>query len=105
MTDLNVEQQIERPEIKIIPKRDMLAKDGITLPEFAEMINVLWGGEVVSQVYEGNRSFDLTLKVADDKRESMERIKELMIDADGSKVPLSNAWNMDSCFFRSKKIE
>ncbi len=90
VTDLNVEQQIERPQLKIIPKRDMLAKYGITLPEFAEMINVLLGGEVVSQVYEGNRSFDLTLKVADDKRESMERIKELMIDADGSKVPLSN---------------
>jgi Cu(I)/Ag(I) efflux system membrane protein CusA/SilA len=88
IADLNVEQQVERPQLKIVPRRELLAKYGITLPEFTEMINVLLAGEVVSQVYENNRSFDLTLKVEDDSRNSIERIKNLMIDANGRKIPL-----------------
>src|SRR5699024_3269257 len=36
IADLNVEQQIERPQLKIVPKREMLAKFGISLPDFAE---------------------------------------------------------------------
>ena len=65
VVDLNVEQQIERPQLKINPKRDMLAKYGITLPEFTEFIDIALAGEVVSQVYENGRSFDLTVKVRD----------------------------------------
>ena len=68
IADLNVEQQVERPQLTIKPKRELMAKYGITLPEFADIVNVMLAGEVVSQVYEGNRSFDLTLKVNDDSR-------------------------------------
>lgn len=90
IADLNVEQQVERPQLKIEPKREMLAKYGVTLPQFAEMVSVMLGGEVVSQVYEGNRSFDLTLKVNDDSRKTAERIKKLTVDANGRKIPLEN---------------
>ena len=90
IADINVEQQVERPELNITPKREMLARYGITLPEFAEVVRVMMEGEVVSTVYEGNRSFDLTLKVNDDARSSIERISDLTIDTgDGKKVPLS----------------
>ncbi len=90
IADINVEQQVERPELNITPKREMLARYGITLPEFAEVVRVMMEGEVVSTVYEGNRSFDLTLKVNDDARSSLERISDLTIDTgDGKKVPLS----------------
>lgn len=90
IADINVEQQVERPELNIIPKREMLARYGISLPEFAEVVRVMMEGEVVSTVYEGNRSFDLTLKVNDDARSSIERISDLTIDTgDGKKVPLS----------------
>lgn len=90
IADLNVEQQVERPQLKIGPKREMLGKYGITMPEFGEMVSVLLAGEPVSQVYEGNQSFDLTLKVNDESRESAKRIKNLIVDAKGRKVPLSN---------------
>ncbi len=90
IADLNVEQQVERPQLRIEPRREMLAKYGVTLPEFAEIVRVMLGGEVVSQVYEGNRSFDLTLKVDDVSRESAERIRKLIVDANGRKVPLEN---------------
>lgn len=90
VVDLNVEQQVERPQLRIEPKREVMAKYGITLPEFAEIVNILLAGEAVSQVYEGNRAFDLTLKVNDDSRETADRIKELIVDANGRKVPLGN---------------
>lgn len=90
IADLNVEQQIDRPQLKIEPKRELLAKYGISLPEFAEIINVMLAGEVVSQVYEGNNSFDLTLKVNDESRSTADKIRKLTVDANGRKIPLEN---------------
>lgn len=88
IADLNVEQQIERPQLQIKPKRDMLAKYGITLPEFSEFVNVALAGKVISQVNEGGKVFDLTIKADDPKRENMEAIGELIIDANNRKIPL-----------------
>ncbi|MCI6501209.1 MAG: efflux RND transporter permease subunit, partial [Prevotella sp.] len=52
IADLNVERQVERPQLRIEPRREMLARYGVTLPQFARMVGVLLGGQVVSQVYE-----------------------------------------------------
>lgn len=91
IADINVEQQVERPELHLVPKREIMARYGITLPQFAEAVKILLEGEPVSTVYEGNNSFDLTLKVADEHRSTMERIENLMIDtASGEKIPLSS---------------
>ena len=90
VADLNVEQQIERPELKIIPHREMLAKYGISLPRFNEFVTVNMAGEVVSQVYEQGKAFNLVVRADEDNRGSMERIKDLMIDdGQGRKIPLS----------------
>ena len=90
VADLNVEQQIERPELKIIPYREMLAKYGISLPRFNEFVTVNMAGEVVSQVYEQGKAFNLVVRADEDNRGSMERIKDLMIDdGQGRKIPLS----------------
>ena len=90
IADLNVEQQIERPELKIVPKREMLARYGIPLSAFNEFVSVNMAGETVSQVYERGRTFNLVVRAAEENRGSMERIRDLMIDdADGNKVPLS----------------
>ena len=89
VVDLNVEQQIERPQLKITPRREMLARYGVSLSEFAEFIDVALAGEVVSQVYEGSRTFDLTVKVKDDERSSAAKIGDLMVDTQDGKVPLS----------------
>ena len=90
IADLNVEQQIERPQLVISPKREMLAKYGISLPEFSEFVNVCLDGEAVSQVYEKGKSFDLAVRVKDNLRDEMEKIRNLMIDTgDGQKIPLN----------------
>lgn len=90
LADLNVEQQVERPQLQIVPKREVLAKYGVSLPEFAEIVNVMLSGEAVSLVYEGNQSFDLTIKVNDESRSTIDRIRNLIVDANGRKIPLSN---------------
>ena len=89
LVDLKVEQQIERPQLTITPKRELLAKYGIPLPEFEEYINVMLGGEAVSQVYDDGKSFDLTVKTSDASRATIDDISNLMIDAAGQKVPQS----------------
>lgn len=90
ITDLNVEQQVECPQLKIIPKRDIMVKYGITMPEFTSVVNTLLAGETVSSVYEGNRTIDLVLKVNDDSRSTAERIKNIIVDVNGTNVPLGN---------------
>ena len=89
LVDLKVEQQIERPQLTITPRRDLLAKYGIPLPEFGEYVNVMLAGEAVSQVYDDGKYFDLTVKASNDSRESIEAIRNMMIDAGGQKIPLS----------------
>lgn len=87
IADLNVEQQIERPQLQIVPNREMMAKYGITPSEFNDMVEVYLAGKVFSQVYEGNKVFDLTLKAADDSRNSIEEIRNISVDAVGGKIP------------------
>ena len=90
IADLNVEQQIERPQLKIVPKREMLAKFGISLPEFAEFVSVNMAGEVVSQVYEEGKAFNLIVRTKDEVRDEMEKVRNLMIDTgDGQKIPVN----------------
>ncbi len=88
IADLNVEQQIERSQLKIVPRREMLAMYGISLPEFSEWVKVMLSGVVVSQVYENGMSFDLTVKVDGEDRDRIRKIADLAIDANGRKVPL-----------------
>lgn len=90
IADLSVEQQIERPQLHIVPRRKMLARYGITLPQFARFVRVALRGEVVSQVYDQGKSFDLTVRVRPDLREQAALLADLTLDAaDGRKVPLA----------------
>lgn len=90
LADLNVEQQVERPQLQIVPRRDMLVKYGVTLPDFAKAVDVLLAGETVSTVYDGERAFDLTLKVDADSRSTADRIADLMVDGAAGKVPIAS---------------
>ena len=90
IADLTVEQQIERPQLTITPRREMLARYGITLPQFAEYVNACLAGEAVSQVYEQGKSFNLTVRMRDDLRDQASKIGDLMIDTgDGRQIPLN----------------
>lgn len=88
IADLTLEPQIERAQLQIIPRRDVLAKYGITLSEFAEFISTALSGKVVSQVYDQGRTYDVTLKADDASRGSIEAISGLYLDSPNGKVPL-----------------
>lgn len=96
VADLNVEQQIERPQLRISPRRSLMAKYGVTPKQFADFVSVCLEGETVSQVYEGNSAFDLTVKVDDEDRNGMQQIHDLMIDANGTKIPLEYIADIES---------
>mgnify|MGYP002549933200 FL=1 len=90
LADVTVEQQVERAELQIVPRREMLARYGVTLAEFSEYVGVALAGETVSEIYDGSATFDLTVKVDDRYRNTIESIGNLLVDCgDGSKVPLS----------------
>lgn len=97
IADLNVEQQVERPELEIKPKREMLKMYGIPLADFNTFVRVNMAGETVSQVYEKGGRFNLVVRAAEHDRCDMERIRDLMIDTpDGRKIPLANVAEVTS---------
>ena len=89
VADLNVEQQVERPQLLITPRRDMLARYGISPAEFGDQIDVLLGGSVVSQVYEGSKAFDLVVRLNPAERATMDDIRDICISTATAAVPLS----------------
>jgi len=89
LVDVNVDQQIEIPQLQIRANREMLAQYGITIGQFNEFIDRSFGGEKLADIYEGQRSFDLVLRLNKDYTESLEGIRSALIDTqDGRKVPL-----------------
>jgi CzcA family heavy metal efflux pump len=80
LVDLSVEPQVEIPQVQIKAKRDMLNHYGITIGEFNEFVDIAFAGEKVSEVYEGNRTFDLVLRFNDGNRGSIENISNTLID-------------------------
>ena len=99
LVDVNVEQQIESPQIHIKPRREVLARVGIPVGEFIEDLEVALSGRVVSQVYDKERNMDVTLKFDDRSRESIEALGDMLFDAtvDGRsvKVPLGYIAEID----------
>lgn len=89
LVDVSVEQQTETPQLQVRANRDMLAQHGISIEEFNRFIQLAFNGEKLTDIYEGQRSFDLVLKLKDDYTQNIEEVKNALIDAgNGSKVPL-----------------
>jgi len=88
--DLTIEPQVEVPQIKIIPKREMLAKYGISLNQLQKFITNAFGGVKVSDVFEDEKAFDLVVRFREKDRNNIQAIREALIDThDGKKIPLS----------------
>jgi CzcA family heavy metal efflux pump len=97
LVDVNVTQQIEVPQIQIQANRNMLAQYGISLNTFNEFIDNAFGGEKISDIYEGQRRFDLIIKLDDYYFNSLEGIKNTLISTEsGKKVPLSDVAEIKS---------
>lgn len=89
LVDISVEQQVEIPQIQIKAKRTLLNHYGISIGQFNEFVDVSFAGEKVSEIYEGNKTYDMIVRFDNNNRGSIENIRNAMIDTDdGQKVPL-----------------
>ena len=96
VTDVNLEQQMERPQLKITPRRELLARYGITPGQFARTVDVALAGMVVGEVYDGNLPYNITLKFNEDSRNSIAGLADIMIDSNVGKIPLSYVADIES---------
>ena len=89
LVDINVDQQIEVPQIQIRANRDMLAQYGITIGQFNEFVDIAFAGEKLTDIHEGQRKFDLILRLNSDYTQTIDGIRSALIDTEsGKKVPL-----------------
>lgn len=89
IVDASVEQQIEVPQIRILPRKEILTKYGLTTADFTEFTDVAFAGKIVSEVYDDQRRFELVVRYDSISRGSIENIKNSLIDIPGhSKIAL-----------------
>ena len=89
VVDLQTEKQVLVPQIRIEGDRVALARYGLNVGELNEELETALNGRIVSQVLEGQRTFDLLVRYDDQSRGSLEAIRGALIDTPGAKVPLS----------------
>ena len=90
VVDLQTEKQVLVPQIRIEGDRLALARYGLNVGDLNEALETALSGRVVSQVLEGQRTFDLLVRYDDPSRSSLEAIRAALIDTpSGAKVPLS----------------
>lgn len=98
VVDLNVEQQVETPQLQIRADRERLAHYGISMEQFNGFVEAAFPGKKLGEIYEEERSFDLVLRLSHDNTDSMEGVKNALIDThDGQKVPLEAVASIVSC--------
>ena len=89
LVDVAVEQQVETPQIQVRANRTALAKYGITVDDFNKFIEMAFSGEKIADIYEGQRKFDVILRLNGCDAANMESVRKALIDTgNGAKVPL-----------------
>ena len=89
LVDVSVEQQTETPQLQIRANRGMLARYGITIEDFNNFVEHAFAGEKLTEIYEGQRSFDLVLRLNRNYTESIDGVRSALINiAGGRKIPL-----------------
>lgn len=89
LVDVNVDQQVETPQLHLRPNRLAMARYGITMAQFNQLVTMGFSGEKIGEIYEGQRSYDLVLRLSPQYTGSIEGVRQALIDTgDGQKVPL-----------------
>ncbi|MEZ0487571.1 efflux RND transporter permease subunit [Fibrella aquatica] len=89
VVDVQIEKQVMVPQLVVKLKRDALQRYGIQAGRVAENLEVFYNGKVTGQVLDGPKTFDILLRVENDERIDIERIKRAEIsDSQGNAIPL-----------------
>ena len=90
LVDASVEQQASTPQIQIRANRAALAQYGISIADFNRFVELAFSGEKLSDIYEGQRRYDVVLRLGDESSRTLEGVRNALIDTGtGSKVALS----------------
>jgi cobalt-zinc-cadmium resistance protein CzcA len=93
--DVAIEQEPPLPQLQIIADRDKIAQYGLNVADVAELIEVAIGGKAISQVFIGNRTYDVICRYNDESRNTPEKIGTLMLTSgSGAMIPLSAVANI-----------
>ena len=87
LVDLRVEKQVLIPQLKVTPDYERAALYGITPASLTEALEGLSNGRIVSQIVEGNRRFDVVMRLSDDNR-STTGLQDLLVSTPQGFVPL-----------------
>ncbi|WP_213280544.1 efflux RND transporter permease subunit [Chryseobacterium indologenes] len=88
--DLAIDQEPPLPQLQIIANRDKIAQYGLNVADVADLIEVALGGKAISQIFIGNKVYDISCRYTEDSRNTPDKIGNLMLtSASGAKIPLS----------------
>ncbi|PQL92392.1 efflux RND transporter permease subunit [Apibacter adventoris] len=88
--DLAIDQEPPLPQLQIHANRDKIAQYGLNVADVAELIEVAIGGKAISQIFIGNKVYDIICRYDENSRNTPEKISNLMLtSATGAKIPLS----------------
>ncbi|MCS6821501.1 MAG: CusA/CzcA family heavy metal efflux RND transporter [Microscillaceae bacterium] len=88
--DLAIDQEPPLPQLQIHADRDRIAQYGLNVSDVAELIEVAIGGKAISQIFIGNKVYDIICRYNEESRNTPEKIANLMLTSGtGAKIPLS----------------
>ncbi|MDE5526366.1 efflux RND transporter permease subunit [Elizabethkingia meningoseptica] len=88
--DLAIDQEPPLPQLQIVADRDKIAQYGLNVSDVADLIEVALGGKAISQIFIGNKVYDISCRYTEDSRDTPDKIGNLMLtSASGAKIPLS----------------
>ena len=92
----NVEQTIGMPQIIVSYNYDNMAQYGLHIQEVNQVVRSAFAGEKAGIIYEGDKRFDLVVRLAEENRTGIEDVENLFITlSNGSQVPLTSVANVD----------
>jgi len=87
--DLGMFRSLGQPDVKIVPDREVCGRYGLNVGDVGAVVQAAIGGQVVTQVYEGEKRFDLVLRWAEPFRKDLRAIRQILVSApDGAQIPL-----------------
>ncbi|OPB95195.1 hypothetical protein BAS10_12580 [Elizabethkingia meningoseptica] len=88
--DLAIDQEPPLPQLQIVADRDKIAQYGLNVSDVANLIEVALGGKAISQIFIGNKVYDISCRYTEDSRDTPDKIGNLMLTSvSGAKIPLS----------------
>jgi len=88
--DLAIDQEPPLPQLQIRADRDKIAQYGLNVSDVAELVEVAIGGKAISQIFIGNKVYDVICRYTENSRNTPEKIGNLMLTSGtGAKIPLS----------------